>query len=547
MPRPPRRPQPPATARTARRSGPRRSSASPRPAPPTAEPPTTNPKNRGPAEAMRPGSASRASARTTARASRPVRGNGPPSAARSAARSTAGPTTRSGRVSRKSAARSAVACSRSSRSAMAGQDTPGGGAGWNVSRPTHGARYSGLLTRPMRRDREEAALAERYDAVVIGGGHNGLVSAAYLARAGTEDARPRATPRPRRRRRHRGALPGLPLLRRSRYVVSLLRPEIIRDLELPRHGLRHPAARRHVHAARRRLPVADQRPRPDDPRAAPLVGDRRRGVRGVRPADGRDGALHQAHPGHHAARPDAASTRGRCCPWPACCGPSRQLPRRQQTVVRAAHDDERGGLPRPVVRDRSAQGHDVRVRDHRHVPGRARPGTAYVLLHHYMGEIDGAFRAWGIPKGGTGGVSEAIGSAARALGRGDPDRGAGRAHHRHATGARPGVVLESRARRSRPDAVLELARRQGRRSSTCSSRARSSPTSRSRGPPVPVPRLVGQGQPGRSTGCPTSPACPGSGEHLRGAISFSPVARLHGAGLRRRQGRPLQPPSRTST
>ena len=33
-----------------------------------------------------------------------------------------------------------------------------------------------------------------------------------------------------------------------------------------------------------------------------------------------------------------------------------------------------------------------------------------------MGEIDGAFRAWGIPKGGTGGVSNAIGSAAKALG-----------------------------------------------------------------------------------------------------------------------------------
>src|SRR5207245_7799185 len=44
------------------------------------------------------------------------------------------------------------------------------------------------------------------------------------------------------------------------------------------------------------------------------------------------------------------------------------------------------------------------------------PGTAYVLLHHYMGEIDGAFRAWGIPRGGTGGVSDAIASAARALG-----------------------------------------------------------------------------------------------------------------------------------
>src|SRR3712207_9411515 len=44
------------------------------------------------------------------------------------------------------------------------------------------------------------------------------------------------------------------------------------------------------------------------------------------------------------------------------------------------------------------------------------PGTAYVLLHHYMGEIDGAFRAWGIPKGGTGGVSYAIARAAEAQG-----------------------------------------------------------------------------------------------------------------------------------
>ena len=44
------------------------------------------------------------------------------------------------------------------------------------------------------------------------------------------------------------------------------------------------------------------------------------------------------------------------------------------------------------------------------------PGTAYVLLHHYMGEIDGAFRAWGFQKGGTGAISEAIASAARAFG-----------------------------------------------------------------------------------------------------------------------------------
>ena len=44
------------------------------------------------------------------------------------------------------------------------------------------------------------------------------------------------------------------------------------------------------------------------------------------------------------------------------------------------------------------------------------PGTAYVLLHHYMGDIDGAFRAWGLSKGGTGQISLAIADAARSLG-----------------------------------------------------------------------------------------------------------------------------------
>src|SRR4029079_12782514 len=44
------------------------------------------------------------------------------------------------------------------------------------------------------------------------------------------------------------------------------------------------------------------------------------------------------------------------------------------------------------------------------------PGTAYVLLHHYMGEIDGAFRSWGFARGGTGAISLAIAAAAREAG-----------------------------------------------------------------------------------------------------------------------------------
>ena len=41
------------------------------------------------------------------------------------------------------------------------------------------------------------------------------------------------------------------------------------------------------------------------------------------------------------------------------------------------------------------------------------PGTAYVLLHHYMGELDGAFRSWGFARGGMGSISRVIADAAR--------------------------------------------------------------------------------------------------------------------------------------
>ena len=73
------------------------------------------------------------------------------------------------------------------------------------------------------------------------------------------------------------------------------------------------------------------------------------------------------------------------------------------------------------------------------------PGTAYVLLHHYMGEIDGVFRAWGFAKGGNGSVSAAI--AARGAGgrRRDPHQ-APVARVLVANGRATGVALEKRRR-----------------------------------------------------------------------------------------------------
>ena len=58
------------------------------------------------------------------------------------------------------------------------------------------------------------------------------------------------------------------------------------------------------------------------------------------------------------------------------------------------------------------------------------PGTAYVLLHHYMGEIDGAFRSWGFSRGGTGAISLVDCGGGAGSGRGDSHAGAGGQNHR---------------------------------------------------------------------------------------------------------------------
>src|ERR1700751_3419466 len=79
-------------------------------------------------------------------------------------------------------------------------------------------------------------MPQHYDAIVIGGGHNGLVNAAYLAKSGKS-----VLVLERRHVLGGGAVteeivPGF-LFSECSYVVSLLRPEIIRELDLPRHGL----------------------------------------------------------------------------------------------------------------------------------------------------------------------------------------------------------------------------------------------------------------------------------------------------------------------
>jgi phytoene dehydrogenase-like protein len=257
-------------------------------------------------------------------------------------------------------------------------------------------------------------VAQRYDAVIIGGGHNGLTSGAYLARAG------RRVVVLERRHVLGGAtlteevFPGFRVSVMS-YVVSLLRPEIIRELNLPRHGLEI-------------LPL--------DGTITPLeddylwrVNDHGKTIREIRRWSKKDAEAYEEYgplmadmarfvkPVLSMLPPDP----GKISPkeWMPVAGLAKsfgQLSQRHQAafiqlMTMSATDFLRQWFTvEPLIATMSASGIIGTYQ------GVQSPGTAYVLLHHYMGEIDGAFRAWGIPKGGTGGIAEAIASAARALG-----------------------------------------------------------------------------------------------------------------------------------
>jgi phytoene dehydrogenase-like protein len=81
-------------------------------------------------------------------------------------------------------------------------------------------------------------MAGRYDAIVVGGGHNGLVAAAYLARSGARTLVLEARGKTGGAATTEAPWPDAPQFRVTRlsYVMSLMPPTIINDLDLPRHG-----------------------------------------------------------------------------------------------------------------------------------------------------------------------------------------------------------------------------------------------------------------------------------------------------------------------
>jgi phytoene dehydrogenase-like protein len=258
-------------------------------------------------------------------------------------------------------------------------------------------------------------MTETYDVIVIGAGHNGLVNAAYLARAGLDVLVLE------RREIVGGAtvteevFPGFKYSVFS-YVVSILRPEIIQDLNLPRHGLTILP----LPSMLTPLPDGDYLYRDDDHYRS-LREIARHSLRDVEAYEEYGRAMYFMA---KAVRP----ILGMVPPDPTSLDP-RDL---KDLADLASHFLDLGDEHFPTfIKLMTMSSADFLDEWFETEPlkatmsasgiigtfmGPRSPGTAYVLLHHYMGEIDGVFRAWGYAKGGTGRLAEALASSARSFG-----------------------------------------------------------------------------------------------------------------------------------
>jgi phytoene dehydrogenase-like protein len=257
-----------------------------------------------------------------------------------------------------------------------------------------------------------------YDVVIVGAGHNGLVCASYLAMAGL---RVKVVER---RRVVGGAAvteefhPGFRNSVAS-YTVSLLNPKIIRDLRLHEHGMRIVERR-----------VQNFVPAPDGSYLIAAEGQTERQIAKFSAADANRYAAFNRELDMAAdvlrdlaLRPPPNLTSGltlrhlgELIRTGALANRLRRLPAEQVRIIFDLATKSAGEyLDNWFETDllKAMHGFDSVVGNY---ASPYTPGTAYVLLHHAFGEVNGKKRSWGHAIGGMGAITQAMARAAAGLG-----------------------------------------------------------------------------------------------------------------------------------
>jgi phytoene dehydrogenase-like protein len=257
-----------------------------------------------------------------------------------------------------------------------------------------------------------------YDVAIIGGGHNGLVCAAYLAMGGLKvvvlEARPVVGGAAVTEEFHPGFRNSA-----AAYTVSLLNPKVIRDLDLAAHGLRiveRTIANFLPLEDGRFLKVGGGRTEQEvakfSPRDAERLGDYHRQLEAV--ADVLRELVLQAPPNVVEGHSIAAFGE-----FIKAAGLARRLRHlgleRQRDLVDVFTNSAGAYLDAwfesaPI---KAAYGFDGIVGNY---TSPYAPGSAYVLLHHCFGEVNGKRGAWGHAIGGMGAITQAMAKAAAAHG-----------------------------------------------------------------------------------------------------------------------------------
>jgi phytoene dehydrogenase-like protein len=259
-------------------------------------------------------------------------------------------------------------------------------------------------------------MTRTWDALVVGGGHNGLVAAAYLARAGLSTLVLERRPLVGGACVTEEVFPGY-RISTAAYLCSLLQERIVRDLDLPRHGYRvYPKD------------PAFYTPFPDG-RGLTMWRDLRRTCEEIAVFSRKDAVAYPAYE-ESVERLARLAERLLLETPPNIVG---VRPRDLLSMARLGWEAVRMGPEERVGQvaiftqsvadflDRWFESEELKVTLATDGVigtngGPRSPGTAYVLLHHVMGKVDGARGLWGFVRGGMGAVSEAIASAARAAG-----------------------------------------------------------------------------------------------------------------------------------